>query len=325
MKNIEYLRIPYVDKPVSRLFFGTMEKRMAQGEDASELLDPVYEMGINAFDTANVYGLSECSLGEWFNKRGIREKIVVLTKGAHPDRWHDRVTPYDILSDIHTSLARMNTDYIDIYLLHRDDESKPVGPIIETLNSLAAGGKIKCFGGSNWTHNRIDEINEYAYAHNLQPFSVTSPYFGLAVQVENPFIGKCVGISGEQGKEAREYYTAKNMPVISYSSIGAGFFSGKIKSSDPEGAVKILSESTVKGYCSADNFKRLRRAEILAEEKGKTVTQIALAWVIKQKMPVFPIVGTSRPSAMAENIEAAGIELSEKEIEWLALESDGRE
>ena len=322
---MEYSTLKYIDKPVSRLFAGTMIRPMMKGEDASELLDEIYALGINAFDSANVYGTAEVSLGNWINSRGIRDKLVIQTKGAHPDRWHARVTPYDILSDVHTSLARLGTDYLDIYLLHRDDETKPVGPLMDTLNSLVTDGIVKAYGVSNWTHQRVIEANEYCKDHGLQGISIVSPYYGLAVQHADPFgFGGCVGISGPDMAEARAYYKENNIPVIPYSSIGAGFFSGKISSADPEGAKEILGRSTVKGYCFDDNFQRLARCEELAKEKGVSVPQIAMAWVLHSDMDVFPIVGTTRLSSVQSNVESLNVKLTDAEVKWIDLLTDER-
>ena len=316
---LETGKIPFVDKPVSRLFAGTMLDTMRDGSDNSEYLDQIFALGINAFDSANVYGLAEASFGRWLEKRHNREEIVLLTKGAHHDMFHKRVTPYDIESDVHTSLARLRTDYIDIYLLHRDDETKEVGPIVEKLNQLLEEGLIRSFGGSNWTHKRVAEANAYAESHGLRGFTAVSPYYGLAVQVADPFGGGCIGISGPGNAEARAYYKENNIPIIPYSSIGAGFFSGRIKSSDPDGAKEILNRSTVRGYCFPENFERLRRVEILAAEKGYTVAQIAMAFVLNQDLPMFPIVSSHRIEAMKENVEAAKIRLTKEELDWLDL------
>ena len=94
---------------------------MIQGEDADELLDEVYAQGITTFDTAENYGLSEASLGHWLKNRGNREKVVIISKGCHPYDGRDRVTPEDLKHDIEQSFERLGTDYIDIYLMHRDD------------------------------------------------------------------------------------------------------------------------------------------------------------------------------------------------------------
>ena len=193
------------------------------------------------------------------------------------------------------------------------------GPIVEKLNQLLEEGLIRSFGGSNWTHKRVAEANAYAESHGLRGFTAVSPYYGLAVQYADPFGGGCIGISGPENAEARAYYKENDIPVIPYSSIGAGFFSGRIKSGDPDGAREVLSRSTVRGYCFPENFERLRRAEILASEKGYTVAQIAMAFVLNQDLPMFPIVSSHRIEAMKENVEATKIKLTREELDWLDL------
>lgn len=334
---MNYGNIKYVDKPVSRLLFGTAipemfaAMRSAHGEEpgfnqaldrAFALLDSIYAMGINTFDCANHYG--EEALGEWMKDRGLLDKVVVLTKGAHHNAWRKRVTDYDILSDAHDSLKKLNRDYIDIYVLHRDDSTVPVGPIVEVLNRLHREGKIGAFGASNWTHQRIAEANAYAQAHGLIPFAVSSPNFGLADQVADLWGGGCVTISGPANREAREWYAAQKMPVIAYSSLGRGFFSGRVQSSRPESAREVLDSFAQIGYISDDNFRRLARAEELAAEKGVKVPQIAMAWIMNQPLDVYAVVGSSNPERMKSNIEASELKLTEAECRWLDLEIDQR-
>lgn len=334
---MNYGNIKYVDKPVSRLLFGTAipemfaAMRSVHGEEpdfaqvldrAFALLDSIYAMGINTFDCANHYG--EEALGEWMKDRGLLDKVVVLTKGAHHNAWRKRVTDYDILSDAHDSLKKLNRDYIDIYVLHRDDPTVPVGPIVEVLNRLHREGKIGAFGASNWTHQRIAEANAYAQAHGLIPFTVSSPNFGLADQVADLWGGGCVTISGPANREAREWYAAQKMPVIAYSSLGRGFFSGRVQSSRPESAREVLDSFAQIGYISDDNFHRLARAEELAAEKGVKVPQIAMAWIMNQPLDVYAVVGSSNPERMKSNIEASELKLTEAECRWLDLEIDQR-
>lgn len=334
---MNYGNIKYVDKPVSRLLFGTAipemfaAMRSVHGEEpdfaqvldrAFALLDSIYAMGINTFDCANHYG--EEALGEWMKDRGLLDKVVVLTKGAHHNAWRKRVTDYDILSDAHDSLKKLNRDYIDIYVLHRDDPTVPVGPIVEVLNRLHREGKIGAFGASNWTHQRIAEANAYAQAHGLIPFTVSSPNFGLADQVADLWGGGCVTISGPANREAREWYAAQKMPVIAYSSLGRGFFSGRVQSSRPESAREVLDSFAQIGYISDDNFRRLARAEELAAEKGVKVPQIAMAWIMNQPLDVYAVVGSSNPERMKSNIEASELKLTEAECRWLDLEIDQR-
>lgn len=317
-----YGKVPYVDKPVSRLVHGTIMLSMDKKDSSFELLDSIYELGVNTFDTAVIYGDGERVLGSWMHERGIRDKVVILTKGAHHNPWRKRVTPFDILSDVHDSLAKLMTDYIDIYILHRDDPEVPVGPIVDVLNKLHDEGKIRAFGGSNWTHQRIEQANEYAEKHGLVPFTVSSPYYGLAEQVENPWGPGCVSLSGPNEAAAREWYAKTNMPIFAYSSLGRGFFSGRIKSTEPEKAKEIFERPTIIGYCYPVNFKRLERVEILAKEKGMTVPQIAMAWLMNQPLNVFALVGAYKAEEMKQNIEALHVKLTQAEIEWLDLQRD---
>ena len=137
-----YSNIPGIDKPVSRLVLGTMWMNTRNLDDAFPVLDAFLAAGGNCFDTAHGYGGgdSERAFGQWIHERGVRDEVVILGKGAHHSQDRKRVTPYDIQSDLHDSLARFKVDSIDLYVLHRDDPDKPVGPIVETLHAAKEGG-----------------------------------------------------------------------------------------------------------------------------------------------------------------------------------------
>jgi len=316
-----YKDIKYVNKPVSNIFFGTATPTFLAGEEQNELLDAVLEMGVNAIDTARVYQGSESVIGKWLSSRGCRDKVVLLSKCAHPSPLGvKRVSEKAIRSDFETSSRNLQTDYIDIYLLHRDNPKVPVGDIVEWLNAMHAEGKIGAFGGSNWTHERIQEANEYAYAHNLQPFTASSPYFGLADQICDPWGGGCISVAGPSNASARDWYRKADMPIIAYSSLGNGLFSGRMKSNDTANVSKYLNKYAIKGYGCPENYERLRRCEEVAAKKGYTVPQIAMAWIYNQDLNVFAIVGTTNADRMRQNIEALDIKLSEAEIKYLDLQ-----
>jgi len=267
--------------------------------------------------------LAEKSLGKWIADRGLRDKVVILSKCGHPDmNGNKRINEVEIRKDFEQSSEYLQTDYIDIYLLHRDDPDVEAGIIVEILNAMHAEGKIGAFGGSNWTHRRIEEANEYAYKKNLIPFTVSSPNFGLAEQVQDPWGGGCVTISGPSNEDARKWYEQNRMPVIAYSSLGRGFFSGRLKSWEKDRVEEILDKPAISGYAYTDNFERLRRCEELAEIKGVSVPQIAMAWLFHQKVNTFAIVSTPNSAQMQENIDALSIGLSGKELLYLNLEVD---
>lgn len=315
-KKMQYGSIPGVRLPVSRLVFGCAFPEMRGGQEVGDVLDAAFAAGFNTFDTAENYGPSEASLGRWVNSRNVRDQVVVLTKGAHPYDGRSRVTPQDIRADIEKSFDRLGTDYIDIYLLHRDDPEVEVGPLVELLDSYRRAGRIGVYGGSNWTAARVAEANAYAAAHGLFPFAVSSPQFSLAVQVRDPW-GGCVSISAPEQRGDRAWYAAQNIPIFSYSSLGSGMLSGRVKSAEPDAAKAKLNPDTVFGYHDPLNFERLARAEQLAQRKGCTVPDIGLAWLLHQELTVYPVVAASKPSHMARNVAAFSVSLTPFERDWL--------
>jgi aryl-alcohol dehydrogenase-like predicted oxidoreductase len=315
---MNYGQVPGLDKQISRLVQGTV---MVNGVDTKKefaLLDGIFELGCTTFDTAHVYGngANERAVGQWVRDNNLREKVVIIAKGAHHNADRKRVTPHDISADIYDSLARFKFEYLDLYILHRDDLSVPVGPIVEVLNEHQKAGRIRAFGGSNWSHQRIDEVNRYALEHGLTPFAVSSPNLSLADQVQEPWEG-CVSIGGPKGKDSRGYYQQHQTPLFTWSSLAGGFFSGRFRRDNLETFTEYLDKLCVTSYCYEDNFKRLDRAEDLAKKKGLTLPQIAFAYVMNQPLNIFALVGCQTPQEFKANMEAATIKLTPDELTWL--------
>ena len=314
---MKYRQIPYVDKPCSELIYGTAIPPYLDGGNGDEILEGVFSLGINFIDTARNYKLAEKSVGHWFETYGHRDEVVLLTKCAHPEDGRKRVSEKDIREDYAVSREYLHTDYFDVYLLHRDDPEVPAGTIVEIMNALHAEGKIGAFGGSNWTHHRIEEANEYAYKHDLIPFSVSSPNFSLAHQAGDPWGWGTVTITGDENRDAREWYKANQMPVVAYSSLARGLFSGRLKSTDYGRAAELLDEAAFKGYAYPENFEKLARCEELAAKKGCSVTDIALNWLYRQNINVFAVVSSNNPDRMKQNIAAIDLALSPEELDYL--------
>ena len=321
---MKYSAIKGLDKQVSRMVYGCdyiTDSDEEQKKIAFEVLDNVYSIGCNAVDTGHIYagGGSERVIGLWMEARKVREKFVVLTKCSHPNRDRRRVTPYDILSDIHDSLIRLKTSYIDIFVLHRDNPDVPVGPIVETLNQLRSEGKVRAFGGSNWTHQRLEEANEYAYKHNLFPMTASSPNFGLADQVENPWGELNVGIGGTSQKAAQDWYLAHpDVKIFAYSSLARGFFSGRIKpDTAAEEAKTILDRAAFTAYFHPINLKKLERVQELAAKKGLNVPQIASAYAYSHPLDIFSLQAPRGIEEMKQNAAAFDTVLTKNELEYL--------
>ena len=323
---MEFGQIAGIDKKVSRLVQGTIMLKKKNAEAGCELLDAVFAAGINAFDTAALYGGGDCErvFGQWLESRGHRDQIFIIGKAAHYSEDRNRVTPFDITADLHDSLARQHTDHIDLFFLHRDDLDVGVGPIVDVLNEHKDAGRIGAFGGSNWSVQRIQEANEYADKHGLAPFTATSPHFSLAVQQEPPWPG-CVSLTGDDRAADRQWYTANDMPVFAWASLSTGFLTGRLTRQNAEDMRAEIGPDMARSYYHELNFERLDRVHELAQEKGVSVPQLALAWVIQHSpLDVYPLVGNANAGECSANVKALSIELSEAERDWLNLDSDRR-
>jgi aryl-alcohol dehydrogenase-like predicted oxidoreductase len=290
---------------------------MARDEEAYPIFDEALELGINTFDTAQVYG-NERVLGGWIKARGNRDKVNVLTKGAHHNDVRRRVTPWDISTDIYDSLGRLGVSHIDIYILHRDDPSFPVGPIVEVLNEHHKAGRIGAFGGSNWTHLRIKEANDYAREHGLVPFAISNPNFSMVDMVEEPW-PECVSIGGEQGREAREWYAAQpDLALFTWSTLAGGFLSGRV-ASENRNSPEWDNSQVKRCYFSDDNFARLDRAREIGVKTGLTVPQVALAYIHNQPGNIFTLVAPVNQEEIAQNVAALDVDLAPEDIAYLEL------
>jgi len=320
---MKFGNVPGVDKPVSRLVHGATAVPQFDEAGVTAAFDAAFEVGFNAFDSAQIYygGQHERALGKWIAANGIREKVVILAKGAHHNSDRNRVTPFDIAADLHDTLARMKVDYVDMLVLHRDDPAVPVGPIVEALNLHVREGKIKAFGGSNWSHERIGEANAYAREHGLVPFALSNPQLSLATMVKEPW-HNCVSVSGPACDEARDWYRKEGLAVFAWSSIAGGFLSGSLNRMNIEEYKSKFGTLALNSYGSEENFQRLDRAFEIAEAKDVTVAQVALAWVLSQPLNVFALVGSATRDECRANAAALDIVLTQQEMDYLDLRAD---
>lgn len=307
---------PGLNKSVPRIFFGTASPPVSTDEDSAfDILDSVLDSGINAFDCARSYGKAENVLGKWIESRKCRDQVIILSKCGDVKAGKVLVNRHVIMEQLQQSLNALRTDCIDIYLLHRDDPNTPPEEFIDTLNEAKASGMIKVFGVSNWTHQRIEFANHYAESQGLTGFQVSSPNYGLALQIHDLWGGGCVSISGD--KAACSWYVKNQMPVIAYSSLGRGFFSGKFRAGDYDGARRYMDTFAQKGYLCEENMQRLKRAEILAEKYGVPVSEIAMRYVFSNDMNIFAVVSTASKERLQMNIHASGNPLSVKDTAYL--------
>ncbi|OXM87844.1 aldo/keto reductase [Paenibacillus rigui] len=305
MKTIQ---IEGLDKPVSQLIQGADFFKHNVYDKVCSVLDNFFAIGGNTIDTAYIYcgGESEETIGRWMKDRNNREQVVILTKGAHHNADGPRVNPEAIASDLAVSLERLGTDYVDLYALHRDDTNVPVSVIIDALNEHIRTGTIRAIGGSNWTHTRLQEANDYAAANGLVGFTFSSPNLSLAKPNEPRWAG-CVSAD----EEAIAWHEKSRLPILSWSSQAGGFFTGRFAPDIQD------NKEMVRVYYSDANWERLRRAEQLAKEKGVSTVQISLAYVLNQAFPTAALIGAQNEAELESCREGAQITLTPEEVKWL--------
>ncbi len=306
------------DLTVSQLCYGTMQlaKDELTQEDCDRLMDAYMEAGGNFFDTAHCYcfwlpkrdGASERVLGDYVQRRGCRNSVVLATKGAHPSM-PDYRTAEQFMSvgrigaDIDDSLSRMKIDTIDLYWLHRDDPCVPVSEILECLNAEVARGRIRYFGGSNWTSQRLAEANAYAQENGLMGFVGSQSRWNLACDDEDPQgqkrlePGELLAVSQNDA----QWHEQSQLPIVPYSPTANGFFA-------------TGGEAGKQLYGTSRGKARLAVAQEVAQELGATPNQIAIAWLLHQPFPVFPILGTVSMEHLQDAVAATGISLSDKQM-----------
>ncbi|QHT62763.1 aldo/keto reductase [Paenibacillus lycopersici] len=308
MKRIE---VAGVAQGIAKLIQGSMMLRVEDMDYSGGLLDAYAAAGGNAIDTGHIYGASSAqAIGKWMEARGNRGDIVIIGKGAHPYE-QSRMTKTCIQSDLAESLERLATDYMDVYLLHRDDPNVHVGYILEGLNDQLASGRCRAIGASNWNVARIREANEYAAKHGMTGFSCSSPNLALARPNEARWAG-CVTTTAED----EAWHAQSRLPILSWSSQSGGFFTSRYSPDNREDA------EMVRVNYSDENWERKRRATALAEKYGVTANQIALAYVLNQPFPVAAIIGPQKPSELEDSVKALQVALSAEEREWLNLSSE---
>ncbi len=308
--RIVHGRIPPLEKPVSRLIMGVdNQNTMPQ---ASMIFSDYFERGGNAFDTAWIYGRHRSELlGAWLRAHNLRDEVVIIAKGAHTPF----CTPEDAVRQLHEQLGWLGTDYVDVYLFHRDNPDVPVGEFVDMLNQEMQAGRIRAFGGSNWTIERVKKANAYARRHGLQEFSVISNNLSLAVMVNPPWPG-CLHL---HDPESLRWLRRTQIAVLPWSSQARGFFIPERAHPD-----KLDEESLVRCWYSPDNFKRQARAIKLAKQYNVEPVSIALAWVLRQPFPTFPLIGPRRIAETRSSFLALDVRLTPQEMRYLDLEIEDK-
>ncbi len=312
---------------MSRICLGTAQYgSQLSAQESWQLLDRYTELGGNFVDTAHVYGAwdksgvnggagnSEAVIGEWFQTNNNRADVFVGTKGGHPnfDTKEPRLTRSDVLRELDESLTRLQTDYIDLYWLHRDDRSVPVDELLGWLEAPLKDGRIKAIGVSNW---RTDRLAEGASANRSPKIAASQIAWSMAVSNWSHRDGPY----GEEiacDSEVSSLHKTMQLPLVAYSSQAGGFFASKYDD------IPILSDNFPKPgmqdrYGNDESTRRREVACQLGQEKGCSTNQIALAYLLHQPFPVYPIVGPRSVAQLDDAMQAISVTLTTSEFDSL--------
>jgi aryl-alcohol dehydrogenase-like predicted oxidoreductase len=318
---MDWAKTNFLDLHPSPICLGTADLGSAVDRTSSfALLDAYIDLGGNFLDTAKIYAdwlpgersISEKLLGEWINLRRNRHRIVLATKGAHPDlvSMHlPRLSRAEIEADLHASLDHLQTDIIDLYWLHRDDPARPVEDIIITMNDAVKAGKIRYFGCSNWHVERIRLANEYATAHGLGGFAADQPMWNMAV-IDAQAIGDPTIVVMDN--ELWKYHQKAQLPAIPYSATANGLFQKLEK--DAYNTFNPLHQQV---YHNPANEIRFERASQLSARRKLSMTQIVLGYLLSQPFPTHPIIGPKTLTQLRDCLSAVDVHLEEADISYI--------
>ncbi|MEE1031613.1 MAG: aldo/keto reductase [Ruminococcus sp.] len=303
-KNLAGTKITVSELCLGTANFGTTCSK----ENAFAQMDAFTELGGNFLDTAVVYGAwggsvcaSEKTIGEWFVKTGKRNQIVLSTKGCHPifnQMDVPRVGAFYIKEDLECSLQNLQTEYIDLYFLHRDNPQVPVEEILETLEEQVKKGTIRYYGCSNWSLARIQAAQEYAKEHGLQGFSCNQVMYSLA-KVNPQTMGDMVVMD----EEMLQYHKDTQMNLMSFMCQAGGYFQKRITG-------EKISKEYAAMYQNAEN-------ERILEQMRKHLTLYApnawmLQYVTKSSFPAVPIGGFRNVKQLREAVLGLQKEIPEE-------------
>jgi 1-deoxyxylulose-5-phosphate synthase len=267
-------------------------------ERAEACVERAFELGIDFIDTANVYsgGAAEEFLGEVLADRP-RDYYVLATKLYFPMSETDRgLSREQVAKQIDASLARLRTDYVDLYQCHRYDWNTPLEETMEALSEVVRSGKARWLGFSEWPE---DKIREAQTMPGVEHFVSSQPQYSMVWR----------------GPERDVIPASRELGIsqIVWSPLGQGVLTGKYKPGEPPPAGTRATSDTMGGFMErARNpilLERVQRLRPVADELGLSMAQLALAWVLREDNVASAIIGASRPEQVEDNAAASGVEL----------------
>lgn len=279
---------------------------------AFTILDAYIDAGGNFLDTANIYsawapgvdgGTAETIIGRWFARRGRRDDVVLATKvGMAGDPFPKGLTPEKIRAGIEGSLKRLQTDYIDLYYAHEDDEDASQEETAATFDTLVKEGKVRVLGASNFSADRLQSALAISEAENLARYEIFQPHYNL---LERDFEAAEAAVCAEN-----------DLSVAPYYALARGFLTGKYRP-DAELPDSPRSVGISNQYLNDRGWSVVRAQDTVAARHGASNTAVALAWLRAKDTVIAPIASATSTSQVDTLVEAAQLELSADDVALL--------
>ena len=313
---MEYVRLGNTGMKVSRICLGCMSYGQASErwpwvlneEQSRPYIQRALELGINFFDTANVYanGTSEEYLGRALKDFAKRDEVVIATKvrqpiGPGPNDYG--LSRKHILSSIDASLKRLGTDYVDLYQIHRWDYETPIEETMEALHDVVRSGKARYIGASAMFAWQFAKAQYTADLHGWTRFVSMQNHYNL--------------IYREEEREMIPFCQDQGVGVIPFSPLARGVLARKPAQGQEE-TIRYQSDELAKSrYAQADNLTTVERVSEVAEARGVPMAQVALAWMLSKPVVTAPIIGATKPHHLEDAIAAISVKLTAEEIQRL--------
>jgi voltage-dependent potassium channel beta subunit len=306
---MEYRRLGKTGLKVSEISLGSWLTYggYVEEQNATASIDKAYDLGINFFDTANVYmrGEAEVVVGKAL-KKYVRDSYVLATKVFWPmgDGPNDRgLSRKHVIEQCNASLKRLNTEYVDLYYCHRFDPETPLEETLRALDDLVRQGKVLYVGVSEWTAEQISEAVHLADKKLLDRIVVNQPQYSMLERYIE--------------KEVLPICEKHGIGQVVWSPLAQGVLTGKYQKGQtaPEGSRASQEKfKNLFGLLTDENLDKVELLKEVAQDHHLSLANLALAWILRQKNVASALVGASRPEQVEENVKASGVKLSEETI-----------
>jgi len=302
--ELQYRNLGKSGLKVSAVGLGTNQFGGKVGpEEVKRIIGRALDLGLNFIDTADTYqsGESERTIGQAI--AGRRDEVVLATKvasktGPGPNDYG--ASRRHIMAGVEASLRRLNTDYIDLYQIHRFDPTTPMEETMRALDDLVRSGKVRYIGASNYAAWQLCRSNDIAERWGWSQFVSIQPHYHL--------------LERKIEQELVPYCTAFGIGIIPYYPLAGGFLTGKYREGEPapKGS-RGESNAYVQRYFTPENFATVRKLQAFAEGRGHTMTELAVAWLLSRPQVATVICGATSVEQLEANLKAADWTLSAEE------------